>query len=1470
MTESGKSPTPITVREAPTLTDPFESLPSSSRRRSSPQWKGHFDRLSGIWGSRSSASSSVAGSLPTSPLPYHLWSDLEKQKQRGGYPWTHLHHNQEEEVWIDPLKLPRDISAVTIRRRDKSIPKEWFHLPEGAEPPTVEELLRESSSDEEPSSPDLGRAKSPPICGRGRSKSRERKLHKHDRKPVTPGVQVQPERSVDPQPHEYETFSYSNSSDHDPPLPLAGLAAPLRVASSPDPVAGKPISVLPDDQEDTSTGCFSRGSRSRSKSKDRKAAKRSESRQRELEHDENDAYSLPPRQTGGPGRLAPGVDRNTKPSLKAIKKRSKPDKLDKVPPEETSYEVVGQPRSAGYEVVGTPVSFARGRLASDGRSNVNNPFLVTEEGNGIVPDRTDYEDVASPHPEQTRPEEGQWSPKGIRPNERLDRIMVEEEFKLHTPMMKPKMVLESEQDLSLAQAKPGGGNEFAKGEGMGDTKDKDAKEEKKRREKEEKDAKEEIKRKEKEEKEAKDESKRREKEEKRAMAQREKEAKEGKIKLENEAKEEKVRKDRAAKEEKLRNYKDAKEEKLRREKEAKEEKLRLEKEAKELKMRQEKEEKEAKMKKEKEAKEERSRVDAEAQEQKRQEREATEDKMKKEKDAREEMLRLKVAARAERVKMEDEAKPEKLRLENEEDFRKKEDAMAGQVCLDDKHENKNDEQDRMNEEKMFRAHTDVEETQSREGDPFHKAMRMEQEQGNEAKRVQIEEQNLQEHPKKDRDALRSLNADQCHILENESKLGLKPDDDPSQNPFDTPIQAEINPFEHAAGDDFGVSNDDWEKIEAEMALDDHKEGNNGLIFTAFEPDDAEPQEHDRLGRQAQDEIAKLFNSNSLERTTAPSKSPAPTDETDDYEDVGESRHVGESRPEEKKEEDKARMADRQQMLKEQYLREQQELKTKKDNRKKGKQRDKSQDSKLSFSFFSTTSSHKDPEDELALLTPSSRSLSNLGDDQSLSKKERAKIAKEAKAEKKKLVRAEKDRLKAEIAANKQQLKDDKKQQELEAKQRDLASKVKKDRDKREKAEKQAELARLAKEQKEEEKRKKVEEQEVKQLSAAKKEEEEKAKKDKESVALAKIQKEEENRKKQEEVEAKQRDMSSKEKEEEAKRETAEKQAELARQAKEQQEEAKREKQEEVKAKQDNLANMEEEAKAKKDKESAAMATKQKEEDSRKKEKEFEAKERNMSNKEKKEQYKREKAEKQAELARLAKEQKEEDKRKKQEDKKRALDEKKIKAEKQLEMAQLAKDQKEVEKMKKLSKKEQEEQGKENMTAKPAELAVLAKTQKEEQKKKAHHPPGNQQEDIIQANQLQVIPKKKSVGKDTLDISDPDQEEEVVGEISLSVRDDLAPEAFNPRKSEMPAEALPSFGTKPPKETEGIINDTEHPSTLHIEASKSKEHISGSSKAVNKRSFLSKLFHSKGKKAKSMSDLNTPLDSCEDLDENQER
>merc|ERR1712121_266082 len=94
------------------------------------------------------------------------------------------------EVWIDPLSLPQDLSREAILRRDGTVPSEWFHLPEGAAAPTVEEMLREDSPEceEEVQSRevemeeqlDYRRRRTPsgrrtPVCGRHRHRHKSGK-----------------------------------------------------------------------------------------------------------------------------------------------------------------------------------------------------------------------------------------------------------------------------------------------------------------------------------------------------------------------------------------------------------------------------------------------------------------------------------------------------------------------------------------------------------------------------------------------------------------------------------------------------------------------------------------------------------------------------------------------------------------------------------------------------------------------------------------------------------------------------------------------------------------------------------------------------------------------------------------------------------------------------------------------------------------------------------------------------------------------------------------------------------------------------------------------------------------------------------------------------------------------------------------------------------------------------------------------
>ena len=45
-----------------------------------------------------------------------LWDEIQEQKAKGQYPWTHLSHDQDAEVWIDPAALPADMSrSVNVK-----------------------------------------------------------------------------------------------------------------------------------------------------------------------------------------------------------------------------------------------------------------------------------------------------------------------------------------------------------------------------------------------------------------------------------------------------------------------------------------------------------------------------------------------------------------------------------------------------------------------------------------------------------------------------------------------------------------------------------------------------------------------------------------------------------------------------------------------------------------------------------------------------------------------------------------------------------------------------------------------------------------------------------------------------------------------------------------------------------------------------------------------------------------------------------------------------------------------------------------------------------------------------------------------------------------------------------------------------------------------------------------------------------
>ena len=43
-----------------------------------------------------------------------IWESIRLEKEKGGYPWTHLSHNQDEEIWLNPQKLPPDIGRYVM------------------------------------------------------------------------------------------------------------------------------------------------------------------------------------------------------------------------------------------------------------------------------------------------------------------------------------------------------------------------------------------------------------------------------------------------------------------------------------------------------------------------------------------------------------------------------------------------------------------------------------------------------------------------------------------------------------------------------------------------------------------------------------------------------------------------------------------------------------------------------------------------------------------------------------------------------------------------------------------------------------------------------------------------------------------------------------------------------------------------------------------------------------------------------------------------------------------------------------------------------------------------------------------------------------------------------------------------------------------------------------------------------------
>ena len=51
----------------------------------------------------------IAGQSMEKEESDQVWDAVRKDRARGGYPWTHLSHPQDEEVWLNPEKLPDNI-----------------------------------------------------------------------------------------------------------------------------------------------------------------------------------------------------------------------------------------------------------------------------------------------------------------------------------------------------------------------------------------------------------------------------------------------------------------------------------------------------------------------------------------------------------------------------------------------------------------------------------------------------------------------------------------------------------------------------------------------------------------------------------------------------------------------------------------------------------------------------------------------------------------------------------------------------------------------------------------------------------------------------------------------------------------------------------------------------------------------------------------------------------------------------------------------------------------------------------------------------------------------------------------------------------------------------------------------------------------------------------------------------------------
>ena len=271
---------------------------------------------------------------------------------------------------------PSHLFSATILCKDNTIPKEWFHLPKGAAVPTVDDLLRDSSPEIANKEEAEKRAKSPPICGRQRSKSRERVPHKyqasstvglHQRAQTPIAYDTLSSNNITLAPSTYSLEPAKLSSNVPDVLPHSHDVNSFPVASESSPyaqnkneakseisgVVQRPHESDHESESETSTSCFAmaRKSRSRSKSKERKLNK-DKLKKTSLKKDQANGETNGHKQTdlatnnkdpmlsvkSGPASqtLPPKVDRSSKPAA------NKPTRSTHHSDDEDGYEPIHQ------------------------------------------------------------------------------------------------------------------------------------------------------------------------------------------------------------------------------------------------------------------------------------------------------------------------------------------------------------------------------------------------------------------------------------------------------------------------------------------------------------------------------------------------------------------------------------------------------------------------------------------------------------------------------------------------------------------------------------------------------------------------------------------------------------------------------------------------------------------------------------------------------------------------------------------------------------------------------------------------------------------------------------------------------------------------------------------------------------------------------------------------------------------------